>query len=138
MASGRKRLRRVGRLGVASLGILLSTACGASKASFNAAGSWTGSLSSTGATPVGIRFTLTDHNGQLTGLTYLQDPVTGEFLTDDEIQGSRNGMNASWQTTTTGLVVVGTFNGNIFVGTIQFPPDPEDGAVLVANLNLSL
>jgi hypothetical protein len=84
---------------------------------------WTGSLSSPNTTPVGIQFALAENNGQLTGQTYVQDPVTGEYLLDDDVTGTRNGSDATW-TTSTNLVVKGKFDtAGGFAGTLEFPAD---------------
>ena len=88
----------------------------------SATGTWAGSVSFPGTAPVGVRFTLADQNGQLTGQTYFEDPATGAYLRDAELTGTRNGADESWQTST-GLIVHGTFNANGFTGTLEFPAD---------------
>ena len=100
-----------------------------------ATGTWAGSVSSPGTTPVGVRFTLADQNGQLTGQTYFQDPATGAFLKDAELTGTRSGADASWQTST-GLLVHGKFDANGFNGTLEFPAD-DPLALHVVNVILT-
>jgi len=98
-------------------------------------GTWTGSTQATNSIPVGIRFVLSEQDGNLTGLTYVEDPETGDFLRDADITGSRNGSSATW-TTSTGLTIRGTFSGASFVGTLEYPSD-GDFAPLVSNLTLN-
>lgn len=100
--------------------ILLLTGCGSSTVTVT----WTGSLSSPSTIPVGVRFVLTEDNGQLTGQTYFQDPVTGDYLVDDDVTGASNGTDATWTTTTTNLVAKGKFDkGGGFTGTLEFPAE---------------
>ena len=120
----------------------LSMACGtkpstgdAGNVAYNVTGTWTGSVSSAGAISVGARFTLEDQNARLSGRTYFEDSRLGEFVEDADLSGSRDGLDASW-TTSTDLIVVGRFDANSFVGTIRFPPDDELGPH-VANLTLN-
>ena len=118
------------------LSVLLFGGCGSQKGTPSSTGTWVGSLGPPGGNGIGAQFDLTEANGQLTGLAYFQDPESGELLSDDEVQGSRSGSMATWQTTSTGVVVAGTFDGSSFSGTIQFPPDPVDGTVFVTALSL--
>ena len=113
---------------------LLWTACSNKTSTSDVSGAWTGSITSPGAIPVGIRFMVAEQNGQLTGQAYVQDPVTHDFLIDAPLTGSRHGSDATW-TTATNLVIAGTFDGNDFVGTLQFPAD-EDLGLTVSNLSL--
>ena len=97
-------------------------------------GTWTGSVASPGATPVGIRFVLTEQNGRLTGRTYVEDPNTKAFLVDAELNGTHTGAMASW-TTATDLVIRGTFGPDGFTGTLTYPGDSSFPAV-VSNITL--
>ena len=105
---------------------LLLIACGTKESppptGASAAGSWTGALSSPGTTPVGIRFVLQEQDRTLTGKLWVEDPGTHQLLEDAELSGTRQGSNASW-TTSTDLAVTGRFEGNHFVGTLDFPQD---------------
>jgi hypothetical protein len=101
---------------------ILLAACGTKESSASAAGSWTGSLSAPGTTPIDIRFVLEEQNGTLIGRTWVEDPETHELLEDADLTGSRLGSDATW-TTSTDLVVSGRFEGNHFVGTLDFPPE---------------
>jgi len=135
-----RRARRLVGLGaIALVGLVLPMACGSSKTSTQtpsgATGNWTGSLGSPGTIPVGVRFTLHEQNGKLTGRTYFEDPKTHELLADAELTGIREGANASW-TTSTDLAVAGTFDGNAFTGKITFPADGNIAARAV-DLNLN-
>ena len=108
-----------------SLGIVaavLCAACGSGgKPPSDVTGTWTGTLSS-GGDPSGVRFDLTEQNGNLTGGIYFQDPETHEFVNVGEVTGTRSGADATWNTPTS-LVVTGKFEGKGFTGTIQFPLD---------------
>lgn len=97
-------------------------------------GLWAGSISSTGDIAIGIRFDIQDQNGRLSGRTFVEDPTTHAFLIDADFTGSRNGNAAIW-TTSTALVVKGTFGDAGFTGTLEFPAD-GDFAMHVANLTL--
>jgi hypothetical protein len=116
-------------------------ACAAGGAAADAAaaatpvtGTWTGSVAAMGSTPVGIRFTLVEQNGRLTGQTFVEDPKTKAFLTDAELTGSRTGVMATWNTVT-GLLIRGTFTTDTFTGTLQYPAEGDFGP-LVSNLTL--
>jgi hypothetical protein len=110
--------------------LLLLVACSSSRSGNNQApgpssvtATWTGSVSSGDTLPVGIQFALTDNNGQLTGQMFVQDPVTNDFLPDDDVTGTRNGSDASWQTSTA-LLVKGKFDlDGGFAGTLEFPAE---------------
>ena len=113
---------------LAALLLLLLAGCSSSGNRTQSPGSsvtatWTGSLTSGTTTPVGVQFALVDNNGQLTGQTYFQDPVSGQYLIDDDVTGTRNGSDATWSTSTN-LVVTGTFDADGgFSGTFEFPAD---------------
>ena len=86
-------------------------------------GSWTGRLESPNA--VGVRFTIEDKNGDLSGMAYWEDPDTKQLEPEGEIAGKRDNSDASWMTD--GLVrVQGRFDGNSFVGTATFPADGDE------------
>lgn len=87
-------------------------------------GLWTGSISSVGNTPVGIRFEFHEQLQQLRGQTFVEDPETREFLIDAEFVGSRSGNAATW-TTSTGVIVKGTFDVAEFSGTLEFPAEAD-------------
>ena len=139
-------MSRQGTLGrvAASALILLMAACSSSSSGNNKSGvpssvtgSWKGSLSSPGTTSVGVQFALQEQNGQLTGQTFVEDPVSKEYLVDDDLTGTRNGADATWQTSTN-LVVKGKFDANGgFSGTLEFPAD-DPLAIHVVDLTLHL
>ena len=130
---------------VASALVLFAAACSSGSAPTgggnpssgpsSVSGSWTGSLSSPGTTAVGIRFALQEQAGQLTGQTYVEDPVSAQYVIDDTVTGTRSGSDATWQTSTS-LVVKGKFDADGgFAGTLEFPPD-DPLAVHVVDLKL--
>ena len=122
--------------------LLLVAACSSSSSDNNqnpgppsVTATWTGSLSSPGTTPVGIQFALAEGNGQLTGQMFVQDPVSNDFLPDDDVTGTRNGSDATWQTSTN-LLVKGKFDlDGGFAGTLEFPAD-DPLAIHVVDLTL--
>ncbi len=119
-----------------ALAMLLCVAgCAASRvASMN--GTWTGTVGGPGSHPVGVRFVVTEKDGKLSGKTFVQDPNRREFLIDADLSGARDGASATW-TTETSLVVRGELRGTTFVGTVEYPPEPELGTV-VSPLKLQL
>jgi hypothetical protein len=100
-----------------------------------AGGTWTGAVQGAGSIAVGIRFVLDEASGSLSGMTYVEDPETHEFLKDADLTGSRNGLSASW-TTSTGLLITGTFSADSFNGTLQYPAD-DDAGPLTSTLTLN-
>jgi hypothetical protein len=99
-------------------------------------GTWTGLITSPGADPLGVQFILGEQNGMLSGSMFLADPDSGDFVELDSLTGSRTGNSATW-TTTTGVIVTGSFDFTkaVFSGTLQFPLY-EGSAPLVTQLSL--
>ena len=126
---------RVRLIGAAASALLVFAIACKSKGPEGMTGTWTGALTSPGTTSVGVQFVLQEKSGQLTGQTYVQDPVTNQYLVDDDVTGTRTGSDATWSTST-GLVVKGTFDPDAgFSGTLEFPAD-DPLAVHVVDLNL--
>ena len=117
--------------------LALCAGCGSgSKSPADLSGTWQGQVSGVGK-PVGMRFTLQDGNGVLTGQTFVQDPKTGQFLRDADLTGSRQGADATWAISDD-VLVAGRFEGSGFSGTIEFRLQDPDGtpAPYVAKLEL--
>lgn len=74
---------------------------------------------------VGVRFTIEEENGLLTGRTFWEDPVTHLLEAEGQFTGKRANQEASW-VTEGAVVVTGKFDGDCFVGTITFPPDGDE------------
>jgi hypothetical protein len=91
-------------------------------------GMWIGTAATTGSTPVGVRFAVSDQSGQLTGQMFVEDPNTGEILRDAQLNGSRSGEMCTW-TTETGLVIEGIAHGDTFTGTLTYPAERDFGPV---------
>src|SRR5262249_3204576 len=90
-------------------------------------GPWTGFyIGPTGARSPGIRFTLYDQDGGLTGTMDVEDPKTKTFVGGSELLGSRTRNHAQWATDVD-VAVTGDFHGDQFSGTIVFPAEPEFG-----------
>jgi len=101
--------------------VVLAAGCAAKKSDV-ALGTWTGMIGEGHPKPTGVRFSLEDDNGKLSGEMFFQDPATNEFSNDGSLTGTRDGTTATW-TTETDVVIKGTFEDNKFTGTIEFPPD---------------
>lgn len=86
-------------------------------------GTWTGRMESPNS--IGVRFTIEERNGQLSGRTYWEDPVSHQLEPEGEFTGKRENQEASW-VTEGAVVVTGKFDGDRFVGTITFPPDGDE------------
>ncbi|WP_146210295.1 hypothetical protein [Vitiosangium sp. GDMCC 1.1324] len=92
------------------------------------AGVWVGTLTG----PVdssGVRFEITESNGQLTGVTFYTEPSSSEYMRMGALSGSRTGTTAQW--TTGNNSVSGTLNGDTFSGTFVFGSVDTDPALTV-------
>ena len=76
---------------------------------------------------VGVRFVIEERDGQLSGRTYWEDPVTHQFEPEGEIVGTKTDGLASW-TTESSVIVSGKFEKNRFIGTIVFPADGDEAS----------
>ena len=74
---------------------------------------------------IGVRFTIEEKDGQLSGRTFWEDPVTHQFEPEAEFTGTRSSHDASW-TTGTGVAIAGKFQGDVFTGTLAFPADGDE------------
>ncbi len=82
-----------------------------------------------------MQFELQEQNGQLTGKTWVEDPVSHQYLDDADVTGTRHGFDATWSTST-GLVVRGKFDADGgFTGTLEFPAE-DPLAIHVVGLKL--
>jgi hypothetical protein len=81
--------------------------------------SWSGAAGDPEAGTIRISFTIADDGGTLSGVNTLYDPSTHAAIVAGSLAGQRTGNTATW-TTTGGLSVTGTFNGNTFTGTATF------------------
>ena len=83
-------------------------------------GTWTGRLESPNS--VGVRFTIEERDGQLTGRTFWEDPVSHQLEPEGTLSGKREKHDASWVTEGS-VTVSGTVDGDHFVGTLTFPAE---------------
>ncbi len=66
-----------------------------------------------------VRFEIMDDAGKLTGLVYVEDPVTHGMIPAGTLSGVRQGKNGEWQIAT-GSVAGEFVDANTFDGTVTF------------------
>jgi hypothetical protein len=94
---------------------------------------WKGTIS-TGKESRRIQFDLTEHDGNVSGLLFVDDPDTHEMVPAGALKGKRSAQGADWQIAT-GTVSVSYVDDKTLAGVVNF--NDQGRGTLTARLQLS-